>query len=220
MTINLSEKKVFCFDFDGVVGRTMEDNYLSWKQAFQQFNIELPQRDYFALEGIKTYEMAKHFMQPKGYGDEDFKKTVANKETIYHQLNNFSYYPGILKLLEQLYLDKTLCLVTGANRDRLNNTSKFKEVLGFFKIIITADDVASGKPAKDPYEKCYRQLGCSPQECLAIENAPLGITSAKAAGLDCIAVCSTLSEDDLIKADLIFKNHELMYNYLLSESLK
>ena len=49
-------------------------------------------------------------------------------------------------------------------------------------------------------------LGIIPRVCLVLENAPLGIESAKNAGMTCIAVTSTLEKKYLNKADRVVSN--------------
>ena len=55
-----------------------------------------------------------------------------------------------------------------------------------------------------------KELNIKAKDCIAVENAPLGIESAKNAGLKCIAICSTMDKNYLSKADLIIdKFYEL-----------
>lgn len=49
-------------------------------------------------------------------------------------------------------------------------------------------DVERGKPAPDIYLLAAERLGVSPARCLALEDAPLGVESAVAAGMVCVAV--------------------------------
>ena len=49
-----------------------------------------------------------------------------------------------------------------------------------------------------------------------IENAPLGITAAKKAGLYCAAVASMLEPEKVKHADLVFENHAALLDYLNS----
>ena len=46
-----------------------------------------------------------------------------------------------------------------------------------------------------------------------VENAPLGIESAKKAGMDCIAVCTTLARHHLSSADIIVEDIDMLLNY-------
>ena len=64
--------------------------------------------------------------------------------------------------------------------------------------------MVNGKPAPDCYLTAASQVGISPSECLVIENAPLGIAAAKAAGMQCFAVTTTLAPEHLLMADMIF----------------
>lgn len=57
-----------------------------------------------------------------------------------------------------------------------------------FDDVTTGSDVDNGKPAPDIYLLAAERLGVSPIDCLAIEDAPAGILSAKAAGMECWAV--------------------------------
>lgn len=57
-----------------------------------------------------------------------------------------------------------------------------------FDAVITGDQVEAGKPAPDIYLHAAATLGIEPGRCLAIEDAPAGITSALSAGMTCWAV--------------------------------
>jgi sugar-phosphatase len=71
------------------------------------------------------------------------------------------------------------------------------------KVMITADDVANGKPHPGPYLKGAELLGVSPAECLVIEDAPAGIQSAHAGGMKVIALTSTYPASALSEADAV-----------------
>jgi sugar-phosphatase len=70
-------------------------------------------------------------------------------------------------------------------------------------VFITAGDVQAGKPAPDGYLLAARLLGLEPAECVVIEDAPAGIQAGKAAGMEVIAVGTTLTEDALRLADVV-----------------
>jgi HAD superfamily hydrolase (TIGR01509 family) len=73
-----------------------------------------------------------------------------------------------------------------------------------FVAIVTGDSVARGKPAPDIYLAAAAALALPPALCLALEDSPNGVRSAKAAGMRCIAVPNELSvELDLSEADAI-----------------
>jgi len=59
---------------------------------------------------------------------------------------------------------------------------------GVFDELITGSDVANGKPDPEIYLLAAKRLKLPPSACLAIEDAPAGIASARAAGMRCWAV--------------------------------
>ncbi len=69
-------------------------------------------------------------------------------------------------------------------------------------VMVTAEDVERGKPFPDPYALGRRRLG-DPAACLALEDAPAGITSALAAGCLVVAVSSTHESAELTDAELV-----------------
>ena len=67
---------------------------------------------------------------------------------------------------------------------------------------MTADDVPRGKPDPAPYLLAAEKLGVPPERCLAVEDAPAGIASARAAGCQVLAVTGTAPAGELAAAAL------------------
>lgn len=68
-------------------------------------------------------------------------------------------------------------------------------------VLVTVDDVPRGKPAPDPYLRAAELLGVHAGSCLVLEDAPAGITAAKAAGATVLGVLSTHAARELAEAD-------------------
>jgi sugar-phosphatase len=77
--------------------------------------------------------------------------------------------------------------------------------LGWIEVRCSAMDEPRSKPAPDVYLTAARRLGVRPERCVAIEDSPSGVLSAKAAGMLCIAVPDPLMEGDpaYAEADLV-----------------
>lgn len=71
------------------------------------------------------------------------------------------------------------------------------------EVLITADDVTQGKPHPEPYLAAAYQLGVMPNQCIVIEDAPVGIQAARSAEMSVIAVATTHSQEELSEADLV-----------------
>jgi sugar-phosphatase len=67
-------------------------------------------------------------------------------------------------------------------------------------VLVTVDDVARGKPAPDPYLRAAELLRVAAADCLVIEDAPAGVSAARAAGATVLGVLSTHSTAHLTEA--------------------
>lgn len=79
------------------------------------------------------------------------------------------------------------------------------EALGFPPpaALVTADDVARGKPDPMGYLAAAGALGVLAHDCVVIEDAPPGIEAARAAGMRAIAVTTTYAAEQLAAADVV-----------------
>ena len=64
-------------------------------------------------------------------------------------------------------------------------------------VLVTADQVARGKPAPDPYLLAAERLGVDPARCLVLEDAPAGVAAGRAAGMTVWAVTTTHGPEEL-----------------------
>ena len=204
----IGKPKAVIFDFDGTLAQTMEDTFQAWKVTMSDYGIDLQPDDYYPLEGMNVYEVSRTLLRKYHKTPSDEKEVVQKKEKHYLENHRFLLYPGAEELLELLRSKQIpLAVVTAALRDRLQNTlpSGFLEK---FDAVVTGDDTSAGKPSPLPYLKGAEKLGMKPEDCIAVENAPLGIQSAKKAGTYCIAVSSTVDKKYLNEADEVWDRLE------------
>jgi beta-phosphoglucomutase len=134
---------------------------------------------------------------------EKHKEFIEDKRNYFRQIVKLTYYPNAFETIEKLR-DRgyTTALVTACARKNMEKSID-AEHQKLFEFIISGDEVARSKPNPDPYLIAQKTLGLEVSECVAIENAPLGVESVKNAGMICIAVESTLGRQYLQKADFI-----------------
>ena len=70
-------------------------------------------------------------------------------------------------------------------------------------IMITAESIERGKPDPDCYLRGAAALGVDPARCIVVEDAPIGATAARAAGMRLIALTTTHRAEQLLPADLV-----------------
>jgi len=212
--------KAVLFDFDGVIGKTMEDSCRAWAQACTELGVSFDPEEFYLCEGMKSSEYARRLVLRHGRDGHDAEKLVARKNEIYSANNQFSFYVGIESLVKRLRDDGIkVGVVSGGSRQRLLS-GRSGDLLKRCDAVVTGDELQQGKPSPEGYMRAAIELKVSPAECLVIENAPLGIESAKNAGMTCIGVCSTLSSNHLREADEVVTDHaELMQLFVDGGSL-
>lgn len=203
------------FDYDGVIADTMTDNFHAWQKALKTYGVALQEDDYYPLEGMNTISIAKHIVNQYHLSESIALSIVDAKEDNYRKNNNFRIYPYIYKLISLLKKNGIkLALITGASKLRVMNITS-SEVMSNFDVVVTGEMVKYPKPDPQPYLIGLDRLHIKPEQGLAVENAPLGIQSAKFAGLYCIALCTTLNKSKLNGADLILESGDFLINRLM-----
>ncbi len=189
------------FDFDGTLAKSMEDNYRAWKAAVSEHGAELLAEDYYLLEGTRVKELAGWMNETFDLQLNDPEKLAEKKEAHYLANHRFELYPGAATLVRSFRRSAIpIAMVTAGTRQRITGSAP-ADFLAEFDAIVTAEDTQKGKPDPEPYLKGAEKLGVKIEECVVVENAPLGVASAKRAGAYCIALCTTLSGNHLSGAD-------------------
>ncbi len=205
------------FDMDGVVVDSMPDHIESWKKALSTVGITVTDLEIYLMEGMTGEETIKELINKKNksLSDESIRSVLKLKRKIFNDIFTVKLMKGSKELLLELHrLNYRLALVTGT---RLEVVKKVLQ-MGLddvFKIVITGEMVSNGKPNPEPYLKAVNELGINKEDCLVVENAPAGITSAKNAGLTCFAVQTSLPGEYLPGADKIFQSIDELSTFLI-----
>jgi len=196
--------KGILFDFDGVVVKSMEQHFDAWQKAFAEKDVHISADEFFIMEGQGIDTISQKIGADHGLSVEDVLLVKERKINHYNQFMTLEYYDYFLTMLNNLInLEVPMGIVTGGTRERVGNIIE-KHFKDTFACVVTEHDVLCGKPFPDPFLKGAEKLNLDPAECVVIENAPLGIKGAKAAGMTVIGVTTTLAEHYLNQADYIF----------------
>ena len=207
--------KAVIFDMDGVLVDSMKYHIKSWIKSFWVYGIPVTEEEIALMEGSNSLEIIEHFS--KKY---KVKLTKKDKEKLYsiktHEFDRgfrFRVYPHAYKLLDLLKRKGIhRALVTGGNKKLVGKIIR-KEFKGYFEAVVTGDDTKKAKPHPEPYLRGLKKLGFKPSEVIVVENAPLGIKSAKRAKIKNLALCTTLDRKYLRESNKIFSNHKELLKY-------
>lgn len=111
-------------------------------------------------------------------------------------------------------------LVSSSPQELVDLALSRLNVAELFDLVLSGDQVARGKPAPDIYLMAARKLGVSQADCLVIEDAPQGVAAAKAAGMCCLAISTSVSESELAAADRVVRGLDEVDVQLLQSLLE
>ncbi|MDJ0827199.1 MAG: HAD family phosphatase [Rhodobacter sp.] len=126
----------------------------------------------------------------------DWDKEARFRDLI--QVRGADPTPGLVAFLGRADAAGLPCAVV-TNACRLNAAAML-DVLGLghmFRAVISAEDCPAGKPDPAPYLAGAAAVGVAPARCLAFEDSPSGLASARAAGCTVVGLPSSLSPDAL-----------------------
>jgi len=218
----MNKFKGLLFDLDGTLVKTMEEHFNAWNAILRESSIEIKEEDYYPLEGMRLRELAKKLFELNNLepSDSEADELVRKKDEYYLERYTFQTYAGVEQIVDDLKSKGIpIGIVTAGLANRVDGSIP-SEFSSKFDVIITGETAECGKPFPDPYLKGAEALGLSPEEVIVVENAPLGIRSAKSAGAYCIAICSTLNRDYLKESDEIVENFEDLKNLSVIKNLK
>ena len=213
--------KAYFFDMDGVLFDSMPRHAIAWEEVMKQHGLPFTAYDCYVNEGRTGESVIREaFLKALGRDatQEEVKTIYAEKSAYYHQLlqTTTPTIPGVADVLQFVKEQgHQIWVVTGSGmRTLLDSLNEVFPAIFQQDQMITAFDVTQGKPHPEPYLKAWERSGLPKEQCLVIENAPLGVRSGKAAGLTVYAVnTGILKREDLLQAgaDIVFDSmHELL----------
>ena len=185
--------KAVLFDMDGVLYDSMAFHARAWKATADQYDIRSTQAEFYLYEG-RTGHSTIDLLVERTFGrratQEEKEEIYAHKSTLFNKIDRSCPMAGAAAVIEKVRASNlNRFVVTGSAQGSL--ISKLSESYPDAfdpKLMTTANDVINGKPHPEPYQRGLAKAAAQPYEAIVIENAPLGVESAVAAGIFTIAV--------------------------------
>lgn len=184
---------VAMLDMDGVLYDSMAQYVRAWQEAFREIGLDLPAVEVFRQEGRpgrQTIEAVLAKLGGRKLSERQIEQILARKSEVLLSLGAPAVQTGAKQLISVIAgSGLKLWIVTGSTRPGIAEqiARDFAPHLRAEQVV-TGNDYRTGKPQPEPYLLAATRAGVRPEQAIAIENSPLGIQSADAAGTFCIAV--------------------------------
>lgn len=199
--------KAVLFDLDGLMADSEPLARWAWNQSLAAYGHHLDDEAYHAILGLRLSDSARvlceRFSLPVSPTQAAQERDRLFLEAVPTRLRA---RPGLYSLLDTLTeRGLPLGVATSGHHRYVGLALQTLGIADRFQAIVTGDDVHRGKPAPDVYLAAAGQLRVNPIHCMALEDTPLGLAAARAAGMFCVAVPNAdTASADFSAADFCF----------------
>lgn len=177
------------FDLDGI----LIDSEHVWDEVRRQLAEERggrwnenASRD---MMGMSSLEWSRYMHDVVGLPE---PPEEINREVVKRMLDRYSHdlplIEGAVEAVKRLADHWPLGVASSSNRELIDRVLEVAGLAQYFRVTVSSEEVAHGKPAPDVYLEAARRLGVGPQHAVAIEDSANGIRSAHTAGMHVVAI--------------------------------
>lgn len=187
------------FDMDGVLIDTEKHYNAAWCQAATEAGFPFTSEHALLLRSCEAKEGEKLMQGIFGPSFDYYAIRERRRELVRERLAQYGLEkkPGVEETLRFLRAKGIKTAVATATA--LDITKSHLTTIGvcdLFDSIVSAKNVAHGKPEPDVYLYACEQIGERPQDCMAVEDSPNGIMAAYRAGLRTVMVPDLTQPDE------------------------
>lgn len=202
-----NEPKAVLWDMDGTLIDSGEYHWLTWRDALADLGVTLTREDFNGWFGSRNDRILSRYFP--GISASDIQRIGDLKEERYRELvrrDGVVLLPGIgdwlARLREAGWRQAVASSAPPANIDVL------VEVLGLhdtFNAVVSAEEVAHGKPAPDVFLRAAEKVGVPPARCVVVEDAAIGVEAGRRGGMRTIGIEGGHSHGPL-QADVVTRS--------------
>lgn len=207
--------RAIIFDFDGVIAGSEPGHLAALQRALGEIGIFLPRDEYLACYlGRDDRACIPAILADRGRaaGPAEIEDLIRNTARAFSELiqQGAVIHAGVRELVRDAAVRCRLAVASGAPRQEIESVLEHAGLRKDFAHITSAEDVRRGKPDPETPLHALHALnrlspaGAEPLEagdCLVIEDSPVGIQAARAAGMKTLAVATTHRPGELDQAD-------------------
>lgn len=202
--------KAVIFDMDGVIVDSMPLLYKAWSELMKEEHGVKFSRKFFyeEISGRRAPEAIEYILKKKP--DKKFLKDFNKIKAKYykkHLRKNLKETKGIIKFLQYLKKENIkIGLATSSYKKEAEYILKKVKADKYFDYMVTAEKVKKSKPEPEVFLKAAKGLKIKPENCVVVEDAPLGVMAGKKAKMTVIGLMAYHNKKILRGADFYTKD--------------
>lgn len=191
------------FDVDGVLVDSYQAHFESWQRMGASIGRGMSEAQFAATFGRVSREIIAEHWGADCLTPEETAEFDRRKEALYRDIvaANFPAMDGARELIRELHRAGFKLAVGSSGPPE--NVALAVDQLGAAELLharVTGRDVTRGKPDPQVFLLAAERLSVPPARCAVVEDAPVGIAAANAAGMASIALLSTGHTEDSVRA--------------------
>jgi beta-phosphoglucomutase family hydrolase len=183
------------FDMDGVLVDNMPVHMEAFGLLARRYEVEFDFVQVLGMAGKGNAELFTEVFPHDIIERVGVTVLAAEKEAIYRELYapKLIPMPGLIEFLDKLRAAGVKMAVgSSAPAENIDFVLDSLDIRRYFDAVVGADMVTRCKPDPEIYLVAATKLGLSPFDCIVFEDALAGIQAARAAGMDVIALATTV----------------------------
>lgn len=183
--------KALIFDFDGIIIDSESPELLAWQEIFAAYGRELDLNVWADLVGRPRnhFDIYSYFQEQIDPAVDLVRLRKDRRARVIALTEQQPVLPGVHDYLRGAReLGLKIGMASSSSANHVRGHLQRLELLEYFHATKCFEDTESHKPEPAPYRAVLDELGVSPDEAVAFEDSPNGVTAARAAGIFCVAV--------------------------------
>lgn len=204
------------FDLDGVIVNTVPIHFKAWRKLFTEYGKKFTFQDYKTkVDGIPGLNGARAILAK--LPEKEVVKTANKKRKYFLEFlkkEKIPVFKSTVKLINELRTKKIKIAAISSSKVAKHILKKTK-LFNLFDTVVTGYEITKGKPDPQIFLLAAKRLKLKPKDCVAFEDALLGVEAARRAKMFCLGIDHYNDSLRLKKANLIVKDlKEINYNKL------
>ena len=182
------------WDNDGVLVDTEKLYFRATRTILASIDIPLTKETYIDLlltRGAGAFVLAEQ----KGFSPAQIAAFRKQRNELYISFLRTAslVMDGVEEVLDRLHRHFPMAIVTSSDREHFDIIHARTNLLRYFDFWLVPGDFKNYKPDPEPYLLAVTRADRPKDECIAIEDSPRGLASARAAGIRCIVIPNDLT---------------------------